>query len=74
MSAFEAKSEISGRVFDIVASPGDHLEADDPIVILEAMKMEIAVGAPRAGILKQIIVAKEDNVEEGQVVAVLDPL
>lgn len=73
MSTFEAKSEISGRVFEISASPGDHLQEDDPIIILEAMKMEIAVTAPRAGVLKQILVAKEDNVEEGQVVAILAP-
>ena len=71
MSTIDVKSEISGRVFDIVAQIGQRLEEDDPIVILEAMKMEIAVGAPRAGALLEIRVALDENIEEGQVVAIL---
>lgn len=71
MSNIEAKSEISGRVIEIVASVGQALQKDDPIAIVEAMKMEIPVGAPRAGVLTEIRVAPEDNVKEGQTLAVL---
>jgi len=71
MSNIEAKSEISGRVIEIVATVGQTLQRDDPIAIVEAMKMEIPVGAPRAGVLREIRVAKEDNVKEGQTLAVL---
>lgn len=35
--------------------------------------MEIAVSAPRAGVLREILVGKDDNVEEGQSVAILEP-
>jgi len=68
-----AKSEITGRVFQIVAEVGQTLAADDTIMVLESMKMEIPVVAPRAGVLREICVAPEDNVEEGQVVALLSP-
>jgi biotin carboxyl carrier protein len=71
VSTIDVKSEISGRVFDIVAQIGQRLEEDDAIIVLEAMKMEIAVGAPRAGSLLEIRVGMEENVEEGQVVAVM---
>ena len=71
MSNIEAKSEISGRVIEIVATVGQTLQRDDPIAIVEAMKMEIPVSAPRAGVLREIRVAKEDNVKEGQTLAVL---
>tara|TARA_B100002003_G_scaffold204765_1_gene197886 strand:- start:635 stop:850 length:216 start_codon:yes stop_codon:yes gene_type:complete len=69
----EAKSEIAGRVLELVASPGQQLAEDDPIVVLESMKMEIAVTAPRAGTLREIKVAVDDLVEEDQVVALMDP-
>ena len=70
-ASIEAKSEITGRVFQVVADIGQRLAADDPIMILESMKMEIPVVAPRAGVLREICVAAEDNVEEGQGVALL---
>jgi acetyl-CoA carboxylase biotin carboxyl carrier protein len=73
MASIAAKSEITGRVFQIVAEVGQSLAADDTIMVLESMKMEIPVVAPRAGVLRQICVAPEDNVEEGQVVAMLSP-
>ena len=44
----------------------------DPIVVLESMKMEIPVGAPVAGKVKQILVAEGDPVQEGQDVAILE--
>ena len=69
----EAKSEIAGRVLELVASPGQQLAEDDPIVVLESMKMEIAVTAPRAGTLRELRVAVDDLVEEDQVVALMDP-
>lgn len=72
MSSVDARSEISGRVFQIAAEPGQRVEEGDPVVILEAMKMEIAVEAPKAGIVKEIRVAVEQPVEEGDVVAVIE--
>ena len=68
----EVKSEITGKVWKIETKPGDRLEEDDPILILESMKMEIAVSAPADCSLVEILVAEEDAVSEGQVVAIVD--
>ncbi|MGH6679610.1 MAG: acetyl-CoA carboxylase biotin carboxyl carrier protein subunit, partial [Bradyrhizobium sp.] len=43
----------------------------DDVVFVEAMKMEIPVAAPAAGTLKSILVAIDDVVAEGQVLAIL---
>ena len=44
----DVKSEVAGRVWQIVAGEGETVAADDPIVILESMKMEIPVLSPVA--------------------------
>jgi len=68
----EVKSEIAGKVWKIEASVGDSLEEEDPILILESMKMEIPVDAPSDCTLVEILVAEEDPVSEGQVVAIIE--
>jgi len=72
MAALAVKSEIAGNVWKIEASIGDRLEEEGTILILESMKMEIPVLAPRAGTLREIKVAEGEAVAEGQVVAFLD--
>src|SRR5262245_50363441 len=72
MARSEVKSEISGRVWKLEARVGDRLAADETILILESMKMEIPVSAPAAGRVLEIRVAETDLVEEGQIVAVLE--
>jgi acetyl-CoA carboxylase biotin carboxyl carrier protein len=69
MALVDVKTEITGNVWKIVAQVGDRLEEDDPIMILESMKMEIPVSAPEAGVLKEILVKEEQVVTEGTVVA-----
>jgi acetyl-CoA carboxylase biotin carboxyl carrier protein len=69
MAIIEVKTEITGNVWKIVASIGDALAEDDPILILESMKMEIPVAAPEDGKLVEILVAEGDVAKEGQVVA-----
>ena len=72
MARRDVKSEITARVWKIEAQPGARLAADDPIMILESMKMEIPVSAPMAGTVAEIRVAEHDMVQEGQVVAVME--
>lgn len=71
-SEMQVKSEIAGSVWKIIAAPGTALAADDVIVILESMKMEIPVTAPKAGTLSQLHVAEGDMIGEGQLIATLD--
>ena len=65
-------SEISGQVWKVVVSVGDELAEDDVIIILESMKMEIPILAPRAGKLAALHVSEEDMISEDQAVADLE--
>jgi acetyl-CoA carboxylase biotin carboxyl carrier protein len=65
-------SEITGKVWKIEAAAGTKLAEDDPIVILESMKMEIPVSAPIDCTVVEILVAEGDTVAEGQAVAVVE--
>jgi len=67
----EIKALLPGSVWKIVANPGQSVNEGDVILILESMKMEIDVVAPKGGVLKTINVATNDKVVEGQVVAVI---
>lgn len=68
----QVKSEIAGSVWKLMAAEGDRLGVDDVIVILESMKMEIPIIAPKAGTLAKLHVAEGDMIGEGQLIATLD--
>lgn len=74
MSFLQIKSEISGTVWKLESKLGDELAADATLMILEAMKMEIPVLIPRKGRVVEIRVAEGEVVEEGQLLAVLEPV
>ena len=66
------RSDITGTVWKILVQPGAVLEADDTIMVLESMKMEIPVIAPEAGRLVELLVAEGAPVREGQDLAVFE--
>jgi biotin carboxyl carrier protein len=68
----EVKAELVGSVWKVTTTPGAQVAEDDVLLILESMKMEIAVTAPRAGTVKEIRVKETDVVKEGQVLVVLE--
>jgi pyruvate carboxylase subunit B len=70
-NSLDIKALLPGNVWKIVANPGQSVNEGDVIMILESMKMEIDVVAPKGGVVKTINVATNDKVVEGQVVAVL---
>lgn len=70
-SDISIKALLPGSVWKIVANPGQSVKEGDVIMIIESMKMEIDVPAPRGGVIKSINVATNDKIVEGQVVAVL---
>jgi acetyl-CoA carboxylase biotin carboxyl carrier protein len=72
MVKIEVTSEVTGNVWKVQAKLGDVLVEEDVIMILESMKMEIPVEAPVEGTLVELLVAEEDSVDEGQVVAVIE--
>ena len=68
----EIKAHITGVVFQIPTKPGDRVAAGDAVIVLESMKMEIPVEAPRAGVVKEIRVKEGQTVQEGETVAILE--
>lgn len=62
----------AGKVFKLEAAVGQQVEKGAPIVVIEAMKMEIPVVAPEAGTVASIDVAVGDAVESGAVLATLN--
>lgn len=64
-------AHITGTVWKIVVAVGDQVEEDEPVVILESMKMEMPVVAPEAGTVSQIVVEEGQSVEEGDVLVEL---
>ena len=63
------RSPIAGVVFKIVAQVGQHLEANDLLVVLEAMKMETNITAHVSGKVEKILVSVGEAVQPGQAIA-----
>ena len=68
----EVKSQIKAIVWKVLKETGDAIKIDDEIVILESMKMEIPISSEFNGKIKSIEVSEGDEVDEGQVVAILE--
>ena len=61
-----------GSVLRVDAAPGDTVAAGDAVVVLEAMKMELAVQAPAAGVVRAVHVRPGDVVSAGQALIELE--
>ena len=68
----EVKSQIKAIVWKVLKETGDVVKIDDEIVILESMKMEIPISSEFNGKIKSIEVSEGDEVDEGQVVAIIE--
>jgi acetyl-CoA carboxylase biotin carboxyl carrier protein len=72
MAETRVRSEIAGSVWKIEVAVGDKVAEDDPLIVLESMKMEIPLLAPRAGVVRQILVAEGEPIAEGDVAVILE--
>ena len=68
----EVKSQIKAIVWKVLKETGDAIKIDDEIIILESMKMEIPISSEFNGKIKSIEVSEGDEVDEGQVVAIIE--
>ena len=68
----EIKSQIKAIVWKIEKEAGDNINIDEEILILESMKMEIPINSTIKGKIISIEVNEGDEVDEGQVVAVIE--
>lgn len=68
----EIRAELPGSVFKLLTSVGATVSEGEKIMILEAMKMEIDVFAPKNGKVTAIMIQPNDKIEAGQVLAVIE--
>ena len=61
------RTPIAGAVVSVAVVPGLQVRRDDPIVTIEAMKMQTAIGAPMAGVVEEVPVKPGDTVKPGQI-------
>jgi biotin carboxyl carrier protein len=69
--ATEVLAPMQGRVLELLLEPGDEVDEDEPVLILEAMKMKVSVGAPADGVLTEYLVGVGDDVEADDRLAVI---
>ena len=62
-----------GQVVQVFVSKGDEVKRDDPLIILEAMKMEHRFCAPRDGKVAEILFSVGDQVADGALLISLEP-
>jgi urea carboxylase len=56
---------LSSLVWKIEAKPGTRVEAGQPLIVLEAMKMEVVVRAPAAGVVADVLVSPGQHIDAG---------
>jgi biotin carboxyl carrier protein len=61
------KAPMPGLIIDLKIKPGDVVKQGDPLLILEAMKMENIIKAPGEGVVKSVKAKKGESVEKNQV-------
>lgn len=72
MATIHIESEVNARVLQIHANVGDHVKADDVLMLVESMKMEIPILAPASGVVVAVHAQAEQTIDEGQLLAELN--
>ena len=70
--AHHVVSDLVANVLSIAVTVGDTVEVGTEIALLESMKMEIPVESPVGGTVAEVRVKPEDQVQEGDVIAIID--
>jgi acetyl-CoA carboxylase biotin carboxyl carrier protein len=65
-------SDVTGTVWKVFVQPGQQVQGEECLLIVESMKMEIPVAAPCSGRVVSILVSEGDDVTEGQEVATVE--
>ena len=72
MKTVTISADVAGTVWKIVVAVGDAVGADQDLMILESMKMEIPASAPQGGVVRKICVSQGEAVAEGQALLIID--
>jgi 3-methylcrotonyl-CoA carboxylase alpha subunit len=62
----DLSAQMPGQIVQVLVAPGDSVHSGQTLVIMEAMKMEMRVTAPRDGVIRGIFVVRGVVVERGQ--------
>lgn len=72
MPMVKVLSELAGQIWKVECAVGQAVSRGEALVIIESMKMEIPVDAPKNGVVREIYVGDGETVTEGQVIAVIE--
>jgi len=72
MKTLTVSADVAGSVWKIEVAVGDTVEADQDLMILESMKMEIPASAPQGGVVRKILVEQGEAIAEGQSLLVIE--
>ena len=64
-------ASIPGMISRVDVAPGDEVEANQTLAVVEAMKMETSIVAPKGGVIDQVLIKKGDNVKAGELLITL---
>lgn len=67
----EIKAPMAGNIWKINVQVGQEINFGDEVIIMGSMKMEIPVEADDTGIVKEIRVSENDNVDDGHILIIL---
>lgn len=73
MAHIHIVSELVANVMNVSVAAGDSVDVGDEIVLEESMKMEIPVLTEVAGTVVEVKVEPGDVVQEGEILAIIDP-
>jgi acetyl-CoA carboxylase biotin carboxyl carrier protein len=59
------RAEMAGKVLEVCVAEGEAVSEDQDLVIIESMKMQIPVGSPQEGTVRQVFVAPDQFLNEG---------
>ena len=68
----EVRAPMVGKVVNLLVDPGSKVEEDEPILTLEAMKMEMPIVSPVNGVLKEFRIKVGDQVESDTLMAIIE--
>ncbi|WP_318503703.1 acetyl-CoA carboxylase biotin carboxyl carrier protein subunit [Bacillus sp. T3] len=68
----EIIASMAGNVWKVLVKPGDQVEEDQDVVILESMKMEIPIAAEFEGTVIEVKINEGDFVNEGDVIVIVE--
>lgn len=69
---FDIGAPLQGKLANVLVKPGDKVEVDTALFVIEAMKMESTIAASREGVVKEVLLKEGSIVEQDDVVVVLE--